>query len=165
MQKNIYVLWLLMLVVFVGSCIQPPSYPVEPEITYLGINKNTISQGAVPDTLIVNFEFTDGDGDLSTSSDNPEIDIFFTDNRQGSVSVYKYPLIADEGTANGISGDVFVNIPNTIGNICCIYSNGDNPCSPHPGEIDTFSFSIQIKDRADNYSNIIETEPIYILCD
>lgn len=162
MQKLNYLVSFLMLAVFAASCIQPPSYPVEPEITYLGVNKNTIAQGGAPDTLVIDFAFTDGDGDLSSQD---SIDIFFTDNRQGAKTTYKIPAIAEEGTANGISGEIQVSISNAVGNICCIYSNGDDPCSPHPGEIDTLTFSIQIRDRADNYSNIIETEPIFILCD
>ena len=160
-----FALSFLLVSVLVAACIQPPVYPDEPVIAYIGLNKNTIAQGsaiAAKDTLIVQFSFTDGDGDLSNKD---SIDIFFTDNRQGAMVPYKLPLIAEEGTANGISGEVTVRILNQGGNICCLYSNGDNPCSSHPGQRDTFTYSIQIRDRADNYSNIIETDPIYILCD
>ncbi len=166
MQKLYFALSVLAGILLMESCLQPPSFPVEPEINYIGINKNTIYQGSlggVVDTLIVQFGFTDGDGDLS--SQDSVLDIFLTDSRQGAVTEFKYPLIAEEGTANGISGEVSISLTNAFGNICCLYSNGDDPCTPQPGTLDTFNFSIQIRDKANNFSNIIETEPIYIICD
>lgn len=166
MQRIHFVLSFFLVAILAASCIQPPSYPVEPEISFLGLNKTTIHQGSlggVVDTLIINFGFTDGDGDLSNQ--DSLLDIFLTDSRQGAVTEFKYPLIAEEGTANGIAGEVRITLTNAFGNICCLYSNGDDPCSPHPGQVDTFNFSIQIRDRANHYSNIIETDPIFILCD
>ena len=48
------------------SCIQPPEFSNIPEIEYVGINKKQVVQGssANQDTLIVEFSYTDGDGNM-----------------------------------------------------------------------------------------------------
>ena len=165
MKAMKFILVSLLAALFFAACVQAPIYPDEPVIKYVSINKNTITQGSVTageDTLVVTFSFTDGDGDLSQED---SIDIFFVDSRQGAELPFRFPLIAEEGAGNGISGEVTVRMRSQPTVLCCNYLNGDNSCTPHPGEQDTVVFSIQIRDRAFNYSNIIETEPIYILCE
>lgn len=160
-----YITLFLFGTLFFAACIQPSVYPDEPMIEYVSINKNVITQGSISageDTLVVTFSFTDGDGDLSQAD---SVDIFFVDSRQGAEIPFKFPLIAEDGAANGISGEVTVRLRTQPAVLCCNYLNGDNSCTPHPGEQDTVVFSIQIRDRALNYSNTIETEPIYILCE
>ncbi|GJM32945.1 MAG: hypothetical protein DHS20C18_19460 [Saprospiraceae bacterium] len=146
------------------SCVQPPDYPNAPEITYLGVNQTSIGQGnlnSINDTLVVQFAFTDGDGDLSGDSDS--IDIFFTDSRRGSLIPYRIPLISNQGTGNGISGEITVRIPNKPFGICCALE-GFSACESLPGMVDTFSYGIQIRDQANNYSNKVQTETITVLC-
>lgn len=157
----------LLIVAFMYSCVQPPNYPDEPIIEFLSLNKNAIAQGngsADPDTLAVTFSFTDGDGDLGFEGDS--IDVFLTDSRDNFVNRFKLPLIPDQGTGNGISGEITLKIPNTPFNICCTYPNGATACQPNAEFLtDTMSFKIQIRDRSDNYSNPIQTETITILCE
>lgn len=157
-------LLLLASLFIVSSCADAPVYPNEPVITYEGMSKNRIFQftnGPV-DTIVVNFSFTDGDGDLS-SIGSDSIDIFLTDSRLPDSPIdYRFPLIDEEGTGNGISGTASITIVNT-NNICCIFNSvlcAANPAYP----IDTFSYSIQIRDRANNFSNLIRTEQIEIIC-
>ncbi len=159
-----YAVFFLMLGFFAFSCVQPPNYPAAPEIDYIGINQLSIGQGnanSPDDTLVVQFSFTDGDGDLS--GDNDSIDIFFTDSRRGSLIPYRIPLISNQGTGNGISGEITVRIPNKPFGICCALE-GFSACEPLPGMVDTFSYGIQIRDQANNYSNKVQTETITILC-
>lgn len=148
------------------ACVNPPDYPDVPEITYEGVNKTTVYQdiAANPnDTLIVFFSFTDGDGDLSIEDTT---DIFLIDSRSPGFTIPKaIPDIPEEGTGNGLSGDIILRIPNKPSGICCIDINTGIVCAPNPNQlIDTFSYSIQIRDRAGNFSNLIRTEPITILC-
>ncbi len=152
------------LLLMAWACTSPPDYPIEPVIEYESISKTTIFQG-IPtnpsDTIVVHFSFTDGDGDLSFPSDS--IDIYLTDSRNEALrSIFRFPVIPQEGTGNGISGDVYIRLVNQ-NNICCIYQNIiciNDPALP----VDTFSYAIQIRDRAGNFSNVVRTDPISIIC-
>ena len=158
--------WVFVLAIIVAACVQPPDYPNEPSISYYSVNQLQIAQGngnAAPDTLAVQFEFEDGDGDLGFEGDS--IDVYLADSRDGFVTNFKLPVIPDQGTGNGISGIVTLRIPNTPFNICCIYPDGSTACQPNNNfPTDTFSYSIQMRDRAANSSNKIQTETITILC-
>lgn len=153
-------------VFFAMACVKPPDYPETPVIYYKEVNKNVIAQGntnALPDTLAISFEFEDGDGDIG--SDGDSLDVFLTDSRDGFVNKFKLPVIPDQGTGNGISGEVTLYVPNQPFNICCTYPDGAQACLPNPSfPTDTFSFSIQMRDREGRLSNIIQTETITILC-
>jgi hypothetical protein len=162
MQYTRLALWLLACLT-IASCVNPPEFPVEPVITYEGMNKSEIYQftNGPLDSITIHFSFTDGDGDLS-QLDSDSIDIFVEDSRLGIQTPFSLPLIPQEGTGNGISGDIFITIINTTG-ICCIFNN--RLCAADERfPVDTFSYSIQIVDRAGNFSNVIRTDPINILC-
>ncbi|MEZ4987035.1 MAG: hypothetical protein R2795_18680 [Saprospiraceae bacterium] len=146
------------------ACVKAPDYPIEPVITYEGINKTEVWQGSANlplDTLAIFMSFTDGDGDLSIQDTT---DIFLYDSRFPSIvaSIYKLPAIPEEGTGNGLRGDITIQIVNTNG-ICCIENGFVCPNNPAIAQ-DTFSYEIQIRDRAGNLSNKIRTETIRILC-
>jgi len=154
------ILYLLPVLLF-AACVNPPDFPDEPVITYEGLNKAQIYQftNGPLDSIELHFSFTDGDGNLSQGD---SIDIFLTDSRLGIQTPFSLPQIPTEGTGNGISGDIFINLVNTTG-VCCIFRNrfcAEDPTYP----VDTFSYTIQIQDRAGNLSNIIRTEQIEILC-
>ncbi len=159
-------LWLMaaVLLTFGMACTEAPNYPDEPVITFEGVNKGRVFQftnGPV-DSLILNFSFTDGDGDLSLI-DSDSVDIFLTDSRLPTVAQnFRFPLIDEEGTGSGISGVATVTIINT-GNICCIFE-GELCAADEDYPVDTFSYDIQIVDRAGNFSNVINTGIIEIAC-
>lgn len=156
------------------SCVKPPEYPDEPVLSYNtgdgdGFNQSTIaqgSQGSVSDTLILAFSFTDGDGDIGYEVDS--FDVFFTDSRFGIADFRRLPIIPDQGTGNGIEGKITLRFPNQPSNICCAYENAP-ACSPHQevggNPTDTFSYTLQIRDRAGNWSNKVQTETVTIICD
>ena len=152
--------------VLIVGCVNPPDYPNEPEIEFLQLNKPAIAQGnigASPDTLAVMFSFTDGDGNIGF--DNDSIDVFLTDSRDGFINRFKLPVVPDQGSGNGISGEVTIKIPNTPFNICCTFPDGSTACQPNDKfPIDTFSYTVQMRDRAGNLSNKIQTDLITILC-
>jgi hypothetical protein len=165
-MKTIYLVLLLGLGFALFSCVQPPEYPIEPEIEYIGFNTLTFPQGGpnVPsDTLVLRFSFTDGDGDIGF--DDSTIDIFLTDSRTGFEEIRKLPVIPEEGVGNGISGEITLRFPNQPTQICCLIE-GEQGCNgPIEGApSDTFSYRVQIKDRAGNLSNVIQTETVTLVC-
>lgn len=163
---NKVVVWICLLPVLSASCIKRPDYPVQPVISYIGMNKQTIVQGsaqAAPDTLAITFGFTDGDGDLGHADGT--LDIFLTDSRDGFEETLKLPVIPSQGTGNGVTGEITVRMFNKPFRICCTYPNGQVPCTPSTVfPRDTFSFAIRIRDRAGHVSNSVQTGVITILC-
>lgn len=159
---------------FVGfySCSDPPDYPDEPVIEFLRLNKDTVQQAMLDtDTLAITFGFTDGDGDLSFSDLSPEQDVFIRDSRNSElVTGLQIPPIPAQGIGNGISGEITLFLfNNPTLDICC---NADEhplatPCNPASfpvGATNTMHYTIQIRDKADRYSNIIRTKDIIIRC-
>jgi len=164
-KLNILLLGLLT-VMIVFSCVNPPDYPNEPVIQYIGVNKSSVYQGngQLPDdTLEMYISFTDGDGDLSFEDST---DIFLYDSRFPSiVSDFSIPSIPEDGTGNGIRGEITIRTINRNMNICCL----DNGIAcPNLSEVsidtDTFSYAIKIRDRSGNMSNSVQTEVLSILC-
>lgn len=153
---------ILGLCLILSSCVNAPSYPITPVIEYLGVNKLQVLQQPLGlDTLEIYFSFTDGDGDLSLEDST---DIFLVDSRVPTiVNQYKIPTIPEEGTSNGIRGDITIRIRNVNTGICCIANQ--IPCSATPANpVESFSYEIQIRDRAGNMSNRIQTETIDVIC-
>ncbi|NUQ26039.1 MAG: hypothetical protein HUU34_18980 [Saprospiraceae bacterium] len=161
-----YGFYAILLSVLAIACVKPPDYADEPEINFISLNKNTIAQGngnSPADTLAVVFGFTDGDGDLGINGDS--LDVYLKDSRDGFVNTYKLPVIPEEGVGNGISGEITIKIPNVPFNICCTYPDNSDACLPNANfPTDTFSYSINIRDRAGHLSNTIQTATVTILC-
>jgi hypothetical protein len=151
---------LILLCFAFGSCIDPPDYPVEPEIEYLGLSKVQMVQDEFnTDSTFIFFSFTDGDGDLGSDD---SLNVFLIDTRDNFIANrYRLPYFPEEGANNGVSGEVTLKIFTT----CCIYPTGQAPCTPSDQfPFDTVSYRIYIKDRAGHKSNEIVTEPILIEC-
>ena len=150
----------------VFACTQPPDYPDEPVITFKSMTKNTLVQGSLigptSDSLLMTISFTDGDGDLGEESSQirPLSNIYLIDQRiNDTLLPQTIPFIPVQGAGNGISGDIsFVVYPS-----CCIYlGQACEVFEEYP--VDTLRYSILIQDRAGNFSNMIESDPIFLLC-
>lgn len=152
------------------GCVQPPDYPSEPVIEFMSFNQNAIAQGnqnAASDTLAITFSFTDGEGDIGFPEEITDtFDIMVTDSRNNFVNTFRSQVIPDQGTGNGVSGEITIKMPNKPFNICCTPPvAGQLGCDVYPEKpIDTVSFTIQLLDRAGNYSNRIQTDILNILC-
>ncbi|MEM8908469.1 MAG: hypothetical protein AAGD05_11530 [Bacteroidota bacterium] len=145
------------------ACTQPPDYPDEPIIEYKTMTKNTMLQGSVNnDSLLMTVTFTDGDGDLGEMGDNrdPQSSVYLVDTRiNDTLTPRTIPFVPEQGAGNGISGDMSFTVFTT----CCIYLG--QACQVFEDQpIDTVRYLIQIKDRAGNFSNVVESEPIFLLC-
>ncbi len=153
----------LSIICLVAACTNPPDYPKEPSLTYKSASRTTLVQGTVDDSLMLLIEFTDGDGDIIADDTIPSI--YFTDKRDGTqFKTFAVPQIPQPGINNGISGEITLRIFEKLG-FCCIYSHGLPPCFPSEEfPVDTLIYQIQMEDQNGNLSNIIETDPIFILC-
>ncbi len=158
-----------LLLFLVSSCTQPPDYPDTPVIEFVANSKDSIYQQplGILDTILIRFSFTDGDGDLSL--DTPDsTDIVLKDLRFPDLPIeipFGLPTIPEEGTGNGISGEVTIIFRND--QICCFQTVGNITlacANANLNRVDTTQFAIQMRDRAGNWSNEIVTDPIYVIC-
>lgn len=128
------------------------------------MTKDTIRQGLFQeDSLTVTFHFEDGDGDLGREEDATENNVFFVDTRTGQLdNSFGIPFIPAQGSSNGIEGEVHILLFST----CCLFPNGQpDPCeSSEDYPYDVLTYEIYITDRAGNKSNVIETNPITLIC-
>lgn len=164
-------LFLVLLLFTVLSCSEPPDFSDEPVISFLYFTKDTVNQGGIGGGEIVTLAiaFEDGDGDLGDAQDS--LNLYLEDTRVKSTLVpdqasyrYRIPLIPEQGSTKGISGEIYVDI-NTGAPICCISPLIPNVCEPSDlFPIDTITFLVQISDRSGNLSNVVETGPLYMLC-
>lgn len=166
MNKTVF-LSAIFIVVFAGlslqNCVQPPDYVDAPVIEMKSISKNIMKQGkSGEDSVLVVLTYTDGDGDLGSSSDEP--DVFIKDGRDDFLKYqYRLPYVEPQGTGNGISGEISLLIPTS----CCTFVDANGfvySCEIVPVAFDTLTYLISIKDRAGNISNEVETPPITLIC-
>lgn len=156
------------------SCFTEPNYPNVPHIEFRGISRYTLEAGKgvgqqKRDSLVITLGFTDGDGDLGndlppTSSEiaryeqagkwgNYKIRAFRLENNQykelptGENTSLFFPRLSREGRIGAIEGDLELRqlYPYT-----------------QPYKFLPTKFRIQIRDRALNISNEIETDTISV---
>lgn len=143
----------------IAACIKPPDYPVEPQIEFISVSKSELVQ--FTDTLRINFSYTDGDGDIGVELDTLyDNNVIVTDSRTGFEETFRIPVVPQQGASNGISGEISLLLEYT----CCI--NSSPICTPTPGVgPEEIIYSVQMFDKAGNASNIIQTTPIFLICD
>lgn len=144
----------------IASCVNPPDYPIEPQIEFLSLTKDVMDQtNLLGDSTLLRFSFTDGDGDLGSDS---TINAFVIDKRDGfEARKYVIPYIPPQGAANGISGEISFAVFSS----CCIYEDNYPPCTVNPNQaLDTLVYQVYIEDRAGNVSNTIDSAPIILRC-
>ncbi len=150
----------------IQSCITPPNLPDTPEITYTGMSKMELDQGALnQDSLFIFFSFTDGNGDIGLDPSDrgtENFDLIVIDTRTGNIQDrFFLPFVPPKGAANGIIGNAEVLILST----CCLYDDGTPACEINPNQnTDSVIFEVYIMDREGNESNRITTPPITLNC-
>jgi len=164
MQIKYKYLIIAFITVTLFGCVSSPQFSEVPELTYVGVSKNSMVQSNVlSDSIFLSFDFTDGDGDIGVGDNTNFFDLTIIDNRTGNVfDRFKTPFVPEQGASNGIEGSVQIKIYTT----CCIFDDGtvpcDNPLTPMNNEL---TLDIQLEDRAGNLSNVITTEVITLFCD
>lgn len=148
------------------ACLQPPDYPLEPVLTFEGISRDSMIQGAgTNDSIAVLLSFTDGDGDIAPTDDDADPNVFLVNRRTGEEqSRFVLNPIPEEGAENGISGSLQLRVYTT----CCDYPDFVTAllCSPSDQyPVDTLSLEAYLVDRAGNESNRVDLPPVYLICD
>jgi hypothetical protein len=148
-----------------ASCKKPKTYPVEPEITFKELVKNTNTQG-LDESADLTISFTDGDGDIGLAEGdtmppyNPSsvyyynFYISFFIKHNGVFEEYplaipasqRIPYIYHEGKDKSLTGDIIMHI-DFLG---------------FPFNNDTLRFDAYIYDRALHKSNTITTSEIIL---
>jgi hypothetical protein len=158
MKKHILGLATIIVLVW-SSCVTPPEYPDEPEITFVNFSKDTVRQAV--DTNIIKIAFTDGDGDLGALDTDTTFNLFLTDTRIGAVFPYRIPYIEEQGVGNGISGEIELTLLPTDN--CCI--NVTLPCQAEANAADEFVvYEVEIVDRAGNRSAPLTLPAVTLNC-
>jgi len=119
-----------------------------PEIELLSVSSDEVV--AYEDAITFKIKYVDGDGDLGT--DDPDIhSIELVDNRNTDLFVFEYHLSprTPDGSELVIQGELDIVLDNTI-------MLDENSSS------ETTTFSIRLKDRAGNWSNVVETGEVVI---
>ncbi len=141
------------------NCTSPSEFSEIPEIGFIGFSKATLLQGSQnQDTVLLRISFRDGDGDIGSRE---RLNIEVRDLRLDNAVPFSFliPEIPEQGAENGISGTMDIR----IFSVCCF--QGSVSCQPFPDmPEDELRFSVQITDNAGNKSNVVETEPIRLLC-
>lgn len=171
MQTTHKLFILLVLLTLISACVSEPSFPNEPNISYVSASKTQINQY---DSLLLTFYFEDGDGDLgkslvansscssyctfegdSSCYNDLYFDCFLIDSRDSCYAALTLPDLEPTGNFKAISGEVDVAVPP-------VYCKcGVNPCPSYQD----FFYYIVIRDAAGNYSNVVQSETLRILCD
>ncbi len=152
-----------MVTIWAWGCVESPNFPIEPKIEFISLSKDTLRQGIFQqDSLFVTFKFEDGDGDIGRTDQEPDNNVFFIDERTGTLdNTFGIPEIPQEGAGNGVEGQVRILVFST----CCIYPDGSDPCTINDNyPTDSLRYRIYIKDRAGHTSNEILTPNIVLLC-
>ena len=156
------------LLVLLAACTTPPDFPIEPEIEFVSVSKDTMQRGSLQtDTTFITFSFTDGDGDIGDAEKDSIVRLFIIDSRTGGINDLRIPFVSEPGASNGLRGEITAQVFNS----CCEFPN-----EPPIGEVDgcvftwdempydSLTYDIYIEDRAGNRSNVITTTPIYLRC-
>lgn len=164
MQITYKYIILAVLVTTIFACTVRPQFSEVPELTYVGMSDNSMVQSSVlGDSILLFFDFQDGDGDIGVAENQNSFDLVITDNRTGNVyDRFKTPFVPEQGASNGIQGSVQLKLFTT----CCIFDESIPPCSaPVNFPTNELTLDIQMFDRAGNESNIITTEMITLFCE
>jgi hypothetical protein len=99
------------------------------------------------DSIVFTIRYKDGDGDLGEN--DPDVkNLFLTDNRIGITHQYRIQQLAPSGTTIAIEGNLNVVLNNLVITDSSATQNAN--------------FSIYVKDRAGNKSNVITSPTITI---
>lgn len=142
-----------------SACIQPEEFDDVPFIRAVTLSTSGVAQASDGFQLMIEFE--DGDGDIGNLEEDGPANIFVTDQRApGFVPAFTLSAVPERGISKGISGILTLTMPPE----CCVHPDGINNCCTGLCffDLDTVVYEIQIQDRAENLSNVVESPPLII---
>ncbi len=152
----------LLIALFVSNCGGGPGFSDTPEISFIGISKDTMRQGLNVDSLFLTIGFRDGDGDLGSKGQSQNRNIFLTDSRTDEIyRSFKVPELDIAGAQSGIEGEIIIKVFSD----CCINLVDSIPCTPSEDfPTNDLVLEIQLLDDSGKESNLISTPNITLLC-
>lgn len=140
------VILLFVFIVFIG-CKPERFYTGDPKPVISKITLNQTSFKQFTDTVVISFDYADGDGDLGfDNADSLSLEI--KDVRFAKADYYHVRPLAPAGTQVNIHGTIKVTLKN-------VFLLG-------AGTSETTKFQLRIKDRMQHWSNTLETKTITI---
>lgn len=140
------VILLFVMIVFFG-CKPERFYTGDPKPVISKITLNQTSFKQFTDTVVISFDYADGDGDLGfDNADSLSLEI--KDVRFAKADYYHVRPLAPAGTQVNIHGTIKVTLKN-------VFLLG-------AGTSETTKFQLRIKDRMQHWSNTLETKTITI---
>ncbi len=162
MNRPPFSIILVIIILLFLNCNKSDTTSVIPKIEYIGMNKFEMKQGDLnQDTLLLQFNFEDGDGDLGFGTSSTRADIFVKDSRTGNLQdSFKLPDLPPSQN-DPQKGSITILVFTT----CCLFPDGTPPCeNPIKYPVDSLQYLITIKDKAGNESNIIHSAFVKLLC-
>lgn len=124
-----------------------PKASTTPVIELVSVSPTSVH--ALQDAIVFTISYTDGDGDLGFT-DADSMSVFITDKRFPLTINFHLQPLSPLNTTISIKGNLPIVLNNTI---------LQNNSSTSEGAV----FEIQIRDRANHYSNVITTPAITVL--
>ena len=181
-MKKPYFIGLLFLAMAICSCQKPVEYPIEPRIEYQGFTYLFNADSTFSGEGIIEFSYTDGDGDLGLDDSDTLPPFGFHDTHYYNMVIdylkcvngefVKTPLLSPHVPTSPADTLVLYDTvtfnarfkrlrdseePKAISGTMEYKLTVQNPFSPN----DTVKFEIRILDRALHESNVIQTDAIY----
>ena len=118
-----------------------------PVIELVSVTPTTVH--ALQDSIVFTIKYTDGDGDLGFAEADSMV-VFLTDNRFPIVNPFHVQPLSPLGTTISITGNLEIILNNTI-------------LKDNASTSESAVFEIKLRDRANNYSNVLTTPAITVL--
>jgi hypothetical protein len=170
LKNTAYFYFLIVIGFMIGGCKKVPHYPVTPSIEFdrlwVVADSSDRANGNYTDSVYIMIKFKDGDGDLGNSplKDNDYfVNVYKKTN--GVYNIVNMGALSFSGKLPFLSGGtgsapLVGPIDGTIKEVLSFDYIDPNAFGFHKD--DTLRFDVQIKDRANNYSNIVTTSE-YVL--
>ena len=139
-------IWIIVIgCLLLTACKKDSAVSVSPVIKLIDVNATDIQE--FKDSLIIRFEYTDGDGDIG--EDNPDKnDLYVKDRRLSNADYYFIKPLSPPGSEIQIKGILSVHIKNTF-----LLGTGNSELT---------QFDLKLRDRSGHWSNTINTPNISI---
>ncbi len=124
-----------------------PKASITPVIELVSVTPTSVH--ALLDSIVFTISYTDGDGDLGFS-DADSMTVFVTDKRFPVTIPFHLQPLSPLNTSVSIKGNIPLVLNNTI-----LQNNSSTS--------ESAVFEIQIRDRANHYSNVLTTPTITVL--
>ena len=131
----------------VSACTQDNLDPVEPQLTWVSINAETVVSATTP--VVVTLAYRDHQGDLGWN--DPDVHALeVQDDRLDAPDTYHIPPLTPDGMVLDIDGTFVVNLPPLF----LLGNGGDEPTR----------LTFRITDRAGHVSNAV-VSPVILITD